>query len=122
MTQQSDAIVAELARQMAQVRRVLGALIVQKLQRPPSEGGTPVATGAARGAWVVAELGDQIDVLNDKPYIMRLNDGWSKQAQAGFIEACIDEALDELEIVMSRPFRILLDGGELFEYHPARAA
>lgn len=32
-----------------------------------------------------------IVVFNDVPYMARLNRGWSKQASAGFIEACIDE-------------------------------
>lgn len=119
MTAQSDRVGVELKRQFRAVQLQLAHLIRAKLQRPPSQGGTPVDTGNARGRWVVAELGDQIDIINDAPYIMRLNDGWSKQAAAGFIEACIDEAIAELEIVISRPFRILLTGGELFEYFPA---
>ena len=31
-------------------------------------------------------------VANNVPYIQRLNDGWSKQAPAGFVEAAVDKA------------------------------
>ena len=118
MTRQSDAIGKSLERIIASVQLELAHRIVAKLQRPPEQGGTPVDTGNARSRWVVAELGPQIDITNDAPYIMRLNDGWSKQAPIGFIERAIDEALAELHVVVNRPFRVLLSGGELFEYHP----
>lgn len=42
-------------------------------------------------------LGDGvIFATNNVPYIGRLNDGWSKQAPAGFIEARIDRELARL--------------------------
>lgn len=100
------------------VKIQLAHRIIEKLKRPPSQGGTPVDTGFARSRWVIAELGPALDIINDAPYIMRLNDGWSGQAPAGFVERCIDEALAEMRVVISRPFRVLLHSGEIFEYHP----
>lgn len=103
----------QLAESVRQLKQEFGRRLVEKLRAA-----TPVDTGYARSRWVVAELGDQIDVLNDAPYIMRLNDGWSKQQAAGFIERCIDETIAEMQIVITRPTRILIAEGELFEYHP----
>lgn len=37
------------------------------------------------------QLGEDFYIANGVPYIGRLNDGWSKQAPAGFIETTIDE-------------------------------
>jgi hypothetical protein len=108
---------AALNASVAELKREFGRRLVEKLKAA-----TPVDTGYARSRWVVAELGPQIDVLNDAPYIMRLNDGWSGQAAAGFIERCIDEVVAEMQIVITRPTRILIAEGELFEYHPAGAA
>lgn len=122
MTRQSDAVLRSLQRIFESVKLELARRIVAKLQRPPEQGGTPVDTGYARSRWVIAELGPNIDIVNDAPYIMRLNDGWSKQAPMGFIERCIDEALAEMGVVVSRPIRILTDGGEVFDYYPAVAA
>lgn len=102
-----------------QVRDELANRIIAKLQRPPSEGGTPIDTGFARSRWVRAELGPHIHVVNDAAYIMRLNDGWSAQAPAGFIERCIDEALAEMRVIVDRPIRVLLHDGSLFDYFPA---
>lgn len=114
MTAQSDRIGKELERQFAAFKSQFAARLLGKLRAR-----TPVDTGNARSRWVSAELGPHIDITNDAPYIMRLNDGWSKQAPAGFIEACIDETLAEMQVAISRPVRILLTGGELFEYFPA---
>jgi hypothetical protein len=119
MTRQSDAIVREMNLLFEQLQVEFAHRLVAKLQRPPGEGGTPVDTGYARSRWVIAELGGQIDVINDAPYIMRLNDGWSRQAPAGFIERCIDEVIAEMNLVISRPIRILEHSGAVFEYFPA---
>jgi hypothetical protein len=35
------------------------------------------------------QIGDQISIFNNLPYINRLNEGYSKQASAGFVEAAI---------------------------------
>lgn len=121
MTRQSDAIVQELNRIFDSVKEQLAHRIIAKLKSPPPIG-TPVDTGNARSRWVLAELGPAIDITNDAPYIMRLNDGWSAQTPAGFIERAIDEALAEMRVIVSRPFRILLHSGEIFEYHPPTGA
>jgi hypothetical protein len=51
---------------------------------------TPVDTGQARQGWQMDLIGDQQHVQNAVPYINRLNDGHSKQAPSGFIDAIVD--------------------------------
>lgn len=115
----ADRIGAELTRTTENVVRFIALDIDRRLRRNPSRGGTPVDTGHARANWVpsvgdpfkgevdndgahdggVADvLGYRLDdgpawVSNNVPYIARLNDGWSKQRPAGFVETCIAEAL-----------------------------
>lgn len=114
MTAQSDRVARELERHINAVKLEMGHRLVAKLKER-----TPVDTGYARSRWAIVELGPAIDVMNDAPYIMRLNDGWSQQAPAGFIEQCIDEVLAEMRVVLSRPIRILESSGSVFEYYPA---
>jgi hypothetical protein len=111
---QSDRIRQELEQAFLALKTEFARRLLAKLRAA-----TPVDTGYARSRWVAVELGAHIDVLNDAPYIMVLNDGHSKQAAAGFIERCIDETIAEMRLVIQRPIRILLTQGELFEYHPA---
>jgi len=42
---------------------------------------TPVKTGAARRAWHTQGSGKQTAAVNNKPYIQRLDDNWSKQTR-----------------------------------------
>lgn len=75
---------------------------------------TPVDTGRARSNWLPSlnspdvrivepgqkpdagpilnsyNIGDTIYMTNNVPYIQRLNDGWSKQSPAGFVEDAIE--------------------------------
>lgn len=117
MSAQSDAIVAQLTQAVGDVAKILAAKILANLRRPPDQGGTPVDTGNARARWKAqAGAGGDIAtyvladgsilVSNDAPYIMRLNDGWSKQAPAGFIERAIAEAEAEVEAMIGRPIEI----------------
>lgn len=39
--------------------------------------------------------GQSVWITNGVPYISRLNDGWSQQAPAGFVETAIKRVLDE---------------------------
>lgn len=52
---------------------------------------TPVDTGRARASWSINKiLGAKeptFEIINDAPYIGKLNDGYSDQAPAHFIEA-----------------------------------
>ena len=49
---------------------------------------TPIDTGKARDSWRIEKQRDGLyKVINDVPYIGRLNDGSSKQAPAHFIES-----------------------------------
>lgn len=102
---------------VAELKAEFGRRLLAKLQRD-----TPVDTGQARASWFVSASESTVDVVNLEPYIMRLNDGWSRQAAAGFIERCIDETVAEMQIVITRPFGVRLGGGEVFEYHPSEAA
>ena len=84
---------------------------------------TPVDTGRAKGNWLVgvnsvktaivekedksgsgailegaseikkAEFGDVIHIINNLPYINKLNDGSSTQAPAGFVESAVERAV-----------------------------
>jgi hypothetical protein len=51
---------------------------------------TPVDTGQARGGWQMDLVGGQQHIQNAVPYIDKLNNGHSKQAPAGFIDAIVD--------------------------------
>ncbi len=61
------------------------------LVAPPPEG-TPVDKGTARKGWKI-NLGDPVRpvVHNDEPHIRRLNDGWSQQSPAGFVDVVVDK-------------------------------
>lgn len=50
------------------------------------------AAALAQGAKVIAQYGDgmrTIHITNNLPYIKRLNEGWSAQAPAGFVEEAV---------------------------------
>jgi hypothetical protein len=119
----ADAIRADLTRTTENVVRFIALGITRRLKRNPSRGGTPVDTGHARANWVPSvgepfrgevdgdaasqsgtadvlsyQLGDGAAwVSNNVPYILRLNDGWSAQQPAGFVERAIAETLLEAE-------------------------
>lgn len=119
MTVQSRAFALKLEQHTATAIKAFYLELLKNLRRNPSRGGTPVDTGHARGNWILSvgapALGElpgrgsadgnaasilawtlhdgPIYINNNTPYILRLNDGWSDQAPAGFIERAIDEAL-----------------------------
>lgn len=125
MTRQSRAIGESLRAHTTRAIQTFTLEILRNLRRNPSRGGTPVDTGHARANWTLSagapafgavtgkgdggvasviawDLGDgPLFVNNNAPYILRLNDGHSKQAPAGFIERAIDEAL----AMVNRKFR-----------------
>lgn len=97
------------------------------LVAPPSEGGTPVDTGFARSNWI-AEVGSPpeapegskesvqatgiqvgltnytnlrgpIFISNPTLYINRLNEGWSDQAPAGFVQVAVRRAINEVQML-----------------------
>lgn len=79
-----------------------------KLTRPP------LAAGAASTAASIADGRANIDgykpgsrvilITNNLPYIQRLNEGWSAQAPAGFVELAVSQAV---EAVRKRAPKIL---------------
>lgn len=80
-----DETKAALAADLAETRDRLAGHLLEELRAA-----TPVATGRARAGWRRTETG----LLNDVPYVGRLNAGSSRQAPAGFVEAAIDRALE----------------------------
>lgn len=114
--------IADIAAVTSKVERRIGLGILRRVVMA-----TPVDTGRARGNWQVdlnnAPKGETgaldkrggstaskgsaiiqtakpfgtIQIANNVPYIGRLNDGYSKQAPAGFIEAAIDAELSPFE-------------------------
>lgn len=110
----------------AQVVRKLALDITAELKKAPSQGGTPVDTGWARGNWLASvaspitePLGTReavptsnpglaqvlayrttrsgpVYISNNVPYIGRLNAGSSKQAPPGFVQAAISRAVSSL--------------------------
>lgn len=119
----ADRIRAELTRTTENVVRFIVLGVTRRLKSNPSRGGTPVDTGHARANWVPSvgdpfssevdgdaasqagvaqvlgyQLGDGAAwISNNVPYILRLNDGWSAQQPAGFVERAIAETLLEAE-------------------------
>lgn len=69
----------------------IGFDVVMRLQ-----GTNPVDTGFSRGRWVYTGPSVPFGVgkiTNDASYILVLNDGRSKQAAPGWIDACFYEAM-----------------------------
>lgn len=123
MADQIRVILRALDRVASQVIRKLALDITAELKKAPSSGGTPVDTGWARANWLTtvatpatAPLGTReavptanpglgqvlayrttgqgpVYISNNVPYIGRLNDGYSKQAPAGFVPAAIGRAV-----------------------------
>lgn len=114
-----------LKKQIATVVKATALEIDANLRASPDEGGTPVDTGHARANWIpsigqpsdidaagstdaahdtgVAQVvGYTLDrgsvfVSNSAPYIERLNNGWSQQAPALFVETAMDRALATMQ-------------------------
>lgn len=59
-----------------------------------STGGSNATSAIAQGQAMIGGYkgGSTIYISNNLPYIQRLNDGWSAQAPAGYIEAAVDAA------------------------------
>lgn len=69
----------------------IGFDVVARLQ-----GTNPVDTGFSRGRWLYTAPSTAYGpgkITNDAAYILRLNDGHSKQAAPGWIDACFYEAM-----------------------------
>jgi hypothetical protein len=60
--------------------------------REDRSGGQTIASGLAEIAGHRAF--EPVVIVNNVPYAARLNDGWSRQAPAGFVEAAIDAELN----------------------------
>lgn len=52
---------------------------------------TPKRSGAASRAWKTQGTGTETAVANDKPYIQRLDAGYSRQAPGGILKPTIKE-------------------------------
>ena len=69
----------------------INAVPVGEIDTKDKSGEATIAKGAAK--IVGAKFGTAVNIVNNVPYIGRLNDGSSKQAPAGFVEAAIDAAV-----------------------------
>lgn len=118
---QAAAIGATAEREVERIAKALVLRIDANLRRNPDAGGTPVDTGHARANWIhgvgsparieaaggdpsahdtgvaavlAYELGQgALFLSNNVDYIQLLNRGHSDQADVGFVEAAIDEAM-----------------------------
>jgi len=64
-------------------------------QNPAS--GASEALAQARATIAGYRTGDVINIVNNLPYIMRLNEGWSAQAPSGFVEKAIAVGVDTIK-------------------------
>lgn len=53
--------------------------------------------GSANPATLLASIGGILTMANSAPYIRRLNQGWSPQAPAGWVDAIANEYQDYIE-------------------------
>lgn len=141
-TPRADRIVGDLTRHVERAAKALILEIDANLKRSPAMGGTPVATGHARASWVpsvgspsalepsgasasanaagIVQIlswkldGGTLYLSNNAPYILRLNLGSSHQAPAGFIEACIDQAVATIKQKFGVAFDVRTSGAGTF--------
>ena len=62
-----------------------------------SSGGKTISQ--AQAAIATYRSGDTIHITNNLPYIKRLNEGWSKQAPAGFVDKAVQTAGAQLKAI-----------------------
>lgn len=129
MGKQSAAIGEKLRRGAAKACTALVLEVNRELRRRPPLG-TPVQDGNARANWVPSvgapssvDAGDaaagnaanasgvaqvlsyklgqgDLFIVNRTPYIKRLNDGWSKQSPALFVEAAVERAKTKVQAML----------------------
>lgn len=130
MGAQSDRIAAKLRRGVANATKALALQINRELRlKPPL--GTPVQDGNARANWIPSagkpyagtaqdaaggnaaaaqgqaeiaawDLGQgDLYITNRTPYIKRLNDGYSRQSPALFVEAAIERAKTKVNAMLA---------------------
>src|SRR5690554_4306775 len=58
---------------------------------------TPVDIGTAQGAWKTTPTEDYYIISNNIDYIERLNNGYSKQAPANFVQHALNFVLDKFK-------------------------
>jgi hypothetical protein len=74
-------------------RELLGKFVESVMKDAQTIAGkkTPKRSGAAARAWKQQGTGTNTVVANDKPYIQRLDAGYSKQAPGGILKPTIRE-------------------------------
>jgi hypothetical protein len=92
VTRQSDALRDRLGRYVGAAKSALAHETVGILRET-----TPVDTGAARDGWqIVPGPESRTMIVNEEPHIRYLNMGSSSQAPAGFVEAAIAQAIENV--------------------------
>lgn len=98
MTKQADALRDRFGRFVDDKVSALATTTLELLRET-----TPVDTGAARDGW---EIVPGPAVVNDEEHIRFLNQGSSKQAPAGFIEAALPQAVVQVHAEHGRTGRL----------------
>ena len=75
----------------------LGVTKRERLDRLDTDGGPTKDAGVAEITGFSLEAHGFIVLSNNMPYILRLNDGYSTQAPAMFIESAVDAAVRQIE-------------------------
>lgn len=70
----------------------VGSAPTTELQTTDKGGGSTISQGSANIATHEQTPFSEINIVNNLPYIGRLNDGSSTQAPAGFVESAVDAA------------------------------
>lgn len=73
----------------------LGAAITEPIEAEDKSGGATIAN--ARGVIDQRRQDQDIVISNNVPYIQRLNDGWSAQAPAGFVDKAVLAGIRSLQ-------------------------
>jgi len=68
------------------------AVVREALAEGPAAGSAAIAEAAAKIAVYNGDVNREIHLTNNLPYIGRLNDGYSAQAPAGFVEQAVQIA------------------------------
>lgn len=71
----------------------IGAPVSAPVATPETVNAGAQQSGMAQVAGSYKLAKGTVFISNNVPYIMRLNEGWSKQAPAGFVQNAIDKAI-----------------------------
>ena len=98
MSRQSDALRDRLGHYVGAKKVAVATRTLELLRET-----TPVDTGAARDGWEIRPgPAGSLVVGNDEEHIRYLNNGSSRQAPAGFVEAAVEQAVADVQAERGR--------------------